>query len=240
MAKSPRREFLGIAGALAATASFFSVLSGARTAQAQDASKATGLWAVRGVFVESCSCEAMCPCVVGGPPTAGTCSVLQGWHVDSGRYAEVALDGLNVVVVIFAPEHMAKGNWKHAMYLDQRASSSQRDALEAIFSGKAGGYLAGRTKLFGEMLPPKSAAIDIQADGRRRKLTVSGLAEMEIVAVNGRDGREFTVENTPGGSIPNHPLVVARSTRLNYRDHGMTWELSGKNGFYSPFSYASS
>jgi hypothetical protein len=32
-------------------------------------------------------------------------------------------------------------------------------------------------------------------------------------------------------------MVVARSSRLDYRDHGMNWELSNRNGFFSPFTY---
>jgi hypothetical protein len=32
--------------------------------------------------------------------------------------------------------------------------------------------------------------------------------------------------------------VSARSKKLEYRDHGLHWEVSGKNGFYSPFRYA--
>jgi hypothetical protein len=33
--------------------------------------------------------------------------------------------------------------------------------------------------------------------------------------------------------------VVARSTKFSYHDFGMAWELSSKNGYYSPFTYKS-
>jgi hypothetical protein len=32
-------------------------------------------------------------------------------------------------------------------------------------------------------------------------------------------------------------VVVARSKQLSYHDHGLDWELSEKNGFFSPFAY---
>jgi hypothetical protein len=36
---------------------------------------------------------------------------------------------------------------------------------------------------------------------------------------------------------PGHPAVVGRSKQLSYHDHGLDWELSEKNGFFSPFAY---
>ena len=38
---------------------------------------------------------------------------------------------------------------------------------------------------------------------------------------------------------PGFPARVAKSKSLRYTDHGMSWELSEKNGFFSPFKYAS-
>ena len=41
----------------------------------------------------------------------------------------------------------------------------------------------------------------------------------------------------PLGIVPGEPMMVGRSTKLSYHDHGMDWEISGKNGFYSSFTY---
>lgn len=32
-------------------------------------------------------------------------------------------------------------------------------------------------------------------------------------------------------------VVTSRSDHLQYTDHGYEWELSGRNGFFSPFAY---
>jgi hypothetical protein len=32
-------------------------------------------------------------------------------------------------------------------------------------------------------------------------------------------------------------MMVAKSVKYTYNDHGMKWDNSGKNGFYSKFAY---
>jgi hypothetical protein len=36
---------------------------------------------------------------------------------------------------------------------------------------------------------------------------------------------------------PGFSAVVAKSKHASYRDYAFNWEISGKNGFYSPFAY---
>jgi len=56
--------------------------------------------------------------------------------IDEGRYGAIALTGLAVVLAVYAPgPRFDDGNWRVAMYGDERATSAQRDALEAIFLG---------------------------------------------------------------------------------------------------------
>lgn len=103
-----RRRLLDIAGSITAA----SVLSALRPVRVAEAAEEKSTWNVKGLFMEACNCEAMCPCVVGNVPTPGTCGVLLGYHIESGRKGDVALDGLNVVRMNSLPGHMAKGNWR--------------------------------------------------------------------------------------------------------------------------------
>jgi hypothetical protein len=86
-------------------------------------------WSLKGTYFETCNCEVACPCVFLSPPTTGECTVLVGWHIEEGRYASVALDGLNVALAVHAPGHMATTKWKAALYFDDRASEGQKNAL---------------------------------------------------------------------------------------------------------------
>ena len=63
-----------------------------------------------------------------------------------------------------------------------------------------------------------------------------GAAEIEAIA--GGTGGETRIHNPPLNLAPGEPLVVARSKQYRYSDYGMQIEVSNKNGFYAPFSYA--
>jgi hypothetical protein len=57
-------------------------------------------------------------------------------------------------------------------------------------------------------------------------------------AIIGRDNnQESRIVNPAFSAVPSSELVVARSTKHAYNDHGIQWDSSGKNGFYCRFSY---
>lgn len=227
-----RRRLLDIAGSITAASALGARLP-VRVAQAAE-EKST--WNVKGLFMEACNCEAMCPCVVGNAPTPGTCGVLLGYHIESGRKGDVALDGLNVVRMNFLPGHIAKGNWRGAFYIDERASPEQREALSAIFSFKLGGAFAAQARLVAEVLGVKFVPITFEGQGRQWKMTIAGIGDADIIAIEGFGGKEIRVENLQGRAFPH---VVAKSTHTAYKDFDLQWEISGKNGFYAPFAFSS-
>jgi hypothetical protein len=227
-----RRRLLDVAASVTA-ASLLSALRPVRVAQAAEEKSA---WNVKGLFMEACNCEAMCPCVVGNAPTPGLCTVILGYHVEFGRKGDVTLDGLNVVRMTFSPSHMAKGNWRGAFYIDERASPAQREALSAIFSFKPGGAFVAQAGLVAEVLGVKFVPITFEAKGRHWKMAIAGIGDADITAIEGLDGKEIRVENLPRRAFPN---VVAKSTHTAYKDFDLQWEISGKSGFYAPFAFNS-
>jgi hypothetical protein len=196
-------------------------------------------WRVSGTYFETCNCEVACPCVFLSPPTSGACTVLIAWHIDQGAFGGTPLDGLNVVLAVHSPGHMLKTKWQVALYLDQRATPPQAEALGKIFSGQAGGHLANVAPLIGEVLGVKAAPIDYQAEGKRRSLRIGDIATAEIEAVPGGDGGPTAIQNHPLCVAPGFPATVARSKRASFHDFGLNLEVTEKNGFYSPFAYQS-
>jgi hypothetical protein len=194
-------------------------------------------WKLTGDYFESCNCDAACPCIFLGPPTRGDCTVLVAWHIDKGHFGDTDLNGLNTVLAVHAPGHMLQTKWRAALYLDERATQEQRDSLTRIFAGQAGGHLANMAACVGEILGVKAVPIAYRAEGRRRSLSIDGLADVEIEAMAGQDGAEVTIAAPPFCVVPGIPSVVGKSKRLSYRDYGYQWELSDRNGFYSAFAY---
>lgn len=198
-------------------------------------------WSLAGTYFEACNCDVGCPCVFLSPPTnADSCTVLVGWHVEKGSYGSEALNGLNVALAVHSPGHMPVTKWKAALYFDDKATEKQKNGLMQIFSGQAGGHPAVLVSFVGQVLGAKSAAIEYHADGKRRSLKVGGVAEMEIEAIDGGGGAEVTISGNPLGIAPGFPMRVAKSKKLSYRDYGLDWQISEKNGFFSPFAYQGS
>jgi hypothetical protein len=194
-------------------------------------------WHAKGDYFETCNCQTLCPCIFLSPPTEGNCTVLVGWHIESGKFENAQLDGLNVAALFHSPGPMHQGNWSAALYLDSRASAQQSDALTKIFSGQAGGAPAALHPLVSTVLGVKSTEIDYSASGRTRRMTIRDIAESEIEALQGAGGADVTISNHPLGIAPGHPSTVSRSKRLKFSDHGFEIDISGRTGQFSPFTY---
>ena len=194
-------------------------------------------WNLDGAFMEVCNCEVICPCIFTSPPTEKDCTSLIGWHIDKGSFGDLVLDGLNAAMALYSPGHMLQTQWQIALYLDDRATEAQTDALTQIYTGQAGGMFEQIQGHIGEMLGVKSVAIDHQADGKQRTLRIAGVGEAEIAAIPGLGGADTIIKDQPVTFTPGNPLVVSKSQHVSYRDHGFEWEISDKSSSYAHFNY---
>src|SRR5687767_9985448 len=97
-------------------------------------------WRIRGTYFESCNCDAICPCrridgVPGGRSTHGVCMGVLSWLIEEGAADGVELSGLPVALACRYDDDEPGSPWTWILYLDVRASSEQRTALESIFTG---------------------------------------------------------------------------------------------------------
>ena len=123
--------------------------------------------------------------------------------------------------------------------MDERANQGQQNAFTQIFSGQAGGHLAALGPLIGEVLGVKAAPIEYRSEGKRRSLRLGKVADSEIEGLPGQGDGEVTIAGHPFTAVPGFPAVVAKSKQMRFDDYGLKWEVSNKNGFFSPFSYQS-
>ena len=191
---------------------------------------------VEGDYFEACTCLASCPCIMLSPATEETCDVVLAWHIESGHLDGVALDGLNVVLAATAPQQMTDGNWTVAVYLDETADPAQTEALQAIFTGSAGGHLAAVAPLVGTVAGVSSAPIVFEGQGGQRRLRVGDVIEVEVEEVLGMDGEHpIVIENAPLAPIA-QPIRQAKSSKLRY-DDAFAIDASGRNSFIAEFRY---
>ena len=196
-------------------------------------------WKVDGEYFENCNCDVLCPCIttnLQGKPTQGHCDVVLAYHIATGKYDGVKLDGLNAVMAATSPGAMALGNWKVAVYLDRKGTPEQRKALEAIFTGAAGGPMAAFSPFVGEILGAKVVPITYESSGTKRRVVVDGIMDLSVEGILGADGKSAMVVDNVAHPC-NSSLAIAQGVDSRYTDHGMRWEISGKNGHYSPIHW---
>lgn len=194
-------------------------------------------WSLKGTYFEACNCGTPCPCIFLQPPTEGFCQAFVGWHVDKGHMEDVELDGLNVSAWLHSPESLTDGNWRLALYVDDKASQAQHDALVKIYSGEVGGHPAVLAGFVAEGMGVKSAPIEYVVDGMKRSLKIPDVGEIEMHALEGEDGSEVKISNHPLAVAPGNAVTISKAKRLSYHDYGVDWHLSGTTGLSAPFQY---
>lgn len=198
----------------------------------------TDQWKLEGYYMEACTCEAVCPCAMLSDPTEGTCTGVVAWHINQGSFNGSSLDDLNVVVALHTPGNMAGGDWAVALYLDDRAGPEQQEALGAIFGGEAGGHPANLAEFISEVRGVKAVPITFESDGKSGNIRIGELGAAAAAPIEGQGGEAPTLTNPPLAVAPGHPLVVAKTSRARFDDHGIAFDVSGRSALLSPFSYA--
>jgi hypothetical protein len=201
-------------------------------------------WQLSADYFENCNCTVVCPCAISpnqpltSRPTEGACEVALAYHINSGSYGNVTLEGLNVVLIARAPGPMGEGNWSVALYLDERANEQQRQALEAIFSGSVGGPLGGLAPLISTVLGAKSVPITFNIEGKRRSVEIPNIMHMAVhplPSIVDPDNEIWVLNALP--HAPQASLAVG-DQNSTFTDYGMRWDNSGKNGHYASITWS--
>src|SRR6476659_2067707 len=131
-------------------------------------------WNLRGSYIETCSCELMCPCNLSFDhgATYDFCRVTLVFNIREGTVEGTDIAGCKVALVADTPKVMTEGNWRVGVFVDDGASDAQFDLLVQVFSGQLGGPMAGLAPLIGEMLGVERATIEVAQDGLRHRVSV--------------------------------------------------------------------
>ncbi len=172
-------------------------------------------------------------------PTEGACEVVFAFRIDRGSFGQATLDGLTAAMIARTPGPMGDGNWKVAIYVDERADQSQQEAIQAIFSGAAGGTMGAFAPLVGEVLGVKSVPITYTVDGKRRSVAIQGIGEMAVKPIPSAMGEdaEMVAKNAHPFNPEGVVMAVGESGSV-WSDYGMRWDNSGKNGHYAPIRWS--
>lgn len=202
-------------------------------------------WSISGEYFENCNCAIACPCIFSGnapftsQPTEGACEVTFAFHIDRGAFGDLRLDGLNLGMVARTPGPMIEGNWQVALYVDERADEAQSQAMQAIFSGAAGGTMGAFAPLVGEVLGARKVPIRYSIEGKRRSVEIPDIMTMAVQPVPsamGDDAEMVAVNAHPFN--PDGVVMAVGDAGNSWNDYGMHWDNSGKNGHYAPIRWS--
>ena len=197
-------------------------------------------WNIKGAYVETCSCELMCPCNLSldHGATYDYCRVTLVFDVREGEVEGTDVAGRKLALIADTPKVMTEGNWRLGVFVDDGASDEQMDALIKVFSGQLGGPMAGLAPLVGEMLGAERAPFEVREDGLRHSVRIGDAIDFEIediVPFGIETGQPIRLKGMfhPVGS----ELTAAEAKRSRIDAFGIQYE--GKSSLsQSEFSWA--
>jgi len=203
-------------------------------------------WKLDGDWFDVCKCNIPCPCEFAQTPTFGDCDGILVWHVRKGTYGDVALDGLSVLALGYF-----KGNiWAGAkatmgIFIDERANTQQREALQTIFGGQAGGWPGQFAQNIAEVRGIEFAPIEFEVAGDLAswRASIPGKAEAKAEALSGpttAPGQRVQTVNPPGSEVggPNAVATWGTATVDRADAFGFKWNRSGQSSKHIPFAWS--
>jgi hypothetical protein len=203
-------------------------------------------WTAKGDWFDVCKCSIPCPCTFAQPPTTGDCEGLLAWHIRTGQYGDVRLDGLSVMAVGTFTGNIWEGKSKASMgmFIDERADAGQREALQMIFGGRAGGWPGTFAQFIGDVRGLEFARIDFHVDDDLAswRAEIPGKVKASAEALGGPTtlpGKRVQVHNAGGaecgpGSIATYGTATADKAQV----FGFQWDRSGKSSKHMAFDWS--
>jgi hypothetical protein len=173
--------------------------------------------------------------IPGGRSTYGVCFGVMGWVVDEGVADGRELSGLAAALLMHYDDDEPRSPWSIVLVLDERGSKEQRDALERILLGEAGGDHVLRLPWVSKprhLLDVRTGPIRLEHGPDWYRLDVA--QNVKLTATEPVPGQAAIRCGIPGYEQAGVELVADAFAV----DAGpFTWELSGNCAFASRFEY---
>jgi hypothetical protein len=168
------------------------------------------------------------------------------YHIKKGHYGDTSLDGLNLLGIGGFKGNIWEGATKATggFFFDERADQKQRDALQTIFSGKAGGFMAQFAKMFGDVRGIHYAQIrfEVADDLSYWRAEIPGKVIAKAEALTGPTtppGKRVQTLNPPGSEVgPGTVATWGRAVSNEVDAMGFKWEWNGRSSKHIPFDWS--
>jgi hypothetical protein len=185
------------------------------------------VYSLTGTLLEVCSCGVLCPCWVGEDPDGGECFSFLSHSFKEGQIDGIDVSGLAIVSVVHIPGNvLAPKTWKLALFVSDKASDQQKDAIVRAYTGQLGGPLADLAGLVGEVVSVESAPIEHNVVDGKGTLKIPGVLEAEMAPYRSADGTVTTLRDSIFSTVPGSPAWVGKASRqkVDLPQFGLQWD----------------
>ena len=195
---------------------------------------------LEGRLLEVCNCNVLCPCWIGEDPDNGTCDSVVAYRIDQGAINGTDVSGLTLALVAYIPGNILQGNWRVAVFVDDKATPQQQEALLNVWTGKLGGPVADLAKLVGEVTTVQRAPISFGVNEGEGTLKIGDAVDTVMSPYKGPTGNITTLNESVFSTIPGSPAYVSRASRYrrNTSQYGLNnVDLQNSNAIQGKFRF---
>ena len=195
---------------------------------------------LEGRLLEVCDCRVLWPCWIGEDPDFKTCDTIIAWHFDKGAIDGVDVSGRTLAMLAHVPGNILQGDWTAAVYLDDKTSPQQEQALLGVYTGKKGGPVAELAKLVGKVMSVEKVPITFEVQGGHGTIKVGDAGFAELEPYKSASGATTTLADTVFSTVPGAPVFVGKAKQYRSKNHaglGRDIDLKGHNALQSTFVF---
>jgi hypothetical protein len=167
------------------------------------------------------------------------------YHIHEGAYGNIRLDDLNVLGVSQFDGNLwaREARLTLGLYIDARADERQREALQQVFSGQAGGFMATFAELVEEVRGVEFVPItfEVADDLAYWRAEILGKVVAAAEALSGPTtppGARVQLLNPPGSEVgPGQVATWGKATANRVDAYGFQWNWAGKSSKHIPFDW---
>lgn len=155
---------------------------------------------------------------------------------DDGAFGAVSLRGLRALIAFDTPQRMLDGGWTQRLIVDPIADVDQRQALETILLGRAGGPWAKLHAFVATDLPTEFRPIDMSDEGGTKRVTIADRLKAVVSQIRGRDKTQPVLFENCFNQIHAPKQVIALGD-TDYNDERIAFNNTQTHGLFSNFDW---
>jgi hypothetical protein len=196
-------------------------------------------WFFEADYLQTCNCDYGCPCEFSAPPSTGFCEGLCVWRIEKGEHGDVALNGLGLGLAVKWPGAIHEGNGSALVFVDEKASAEQRDALLDIASGHAGGLpFEILATTLNTVHGPRFVPFNFHFDGLNSSASIGNELRIALEPIRNpvtKQPEQVTVNHSTGFIFQKAECASAREGAIDAEE--MRFSYPNKAGFVARINY---